>query len=279
MTSDSNKDWDKKIDNGLKRKEIEEKYGAQFSNMGDLPPEIENEWLKYIENFEQQHKNAENIAVWNFIGKPEYKKIEELQAEEIPAELERLFGILNENQISLDTLCEVEDEKLYRFITEELFVHEMDNIRIEGMMTCFTYEEFHPNAKLDIEDAYDYFFRMTMSKMENINGNGYDMLYVDTDRYEDANGAVLDKKKVESCINNFLDSFDKFEIISNEIKSTNINAEENDAVVKFYIHYQGLFDKGSEKVEFKGAACFRLRPCEYGGWSIYNIDLPGLEIK
>jgi hypothetical protein len=30
------------------------------------------------------------------------------------------------------------------------------------MMSCFTYEEFHPNAKWDIEQAIDYFFRMNI---------------------------------------------------------------------------------------------------------------------
>jgi hypothetical protein len=50
-------------------------------------------------------------------------------------------------------------KKLYRFIAEELFFHEMNNVRVKGMVTCFIYEEFHPNAKLDIEDAYEYFLR------------------------------------------------------------------------------------------------------------------------
>lgn len=280
MTSFSNKEWDKKIDNGLKREELEEKYDMKFSNMGDLPPEIESEWLKSIENFEKQHQNAEKITVWDFIGKPEYKTTEELLTEEIPDELQHLFQILNENQISLNTLCEVDKKELYRFITEELFKYEMDNVRIDGMTSYFTYEEFHPNAKLDIESAYEHFFTTTMSKEENYGvDGGYDMLYVDFDYYKDANGNILGEETVRSCINNFLDSFDSFKIRSNQIKSIDINNEENDAVVNFYIQYQGILDQSNDKFEFEGDASFKLRPSVYGGWSIYNINMPGLEIK
>ena len=38
----------------------------------------------------------------------------------------------------------------YRFITEELFEHEMDDVHVKGMFTHFTYEEFHPNHDYDL---------------------------------------------------------------------------------------------------------------------------------
>jgi len=41
--------YDKKIDNGLKKKELEEKYGAHFSEFNELPPEMENQWLNSIQ--------------------------------------------------------------------------------------------------------------------------------------------------------------------------------------------------------------------------------------
>ncbi|MBK6536623.1 MAG: hypothetical protein IPG09_02205 [Ignavibacteria bacterium] len=45
---------------------------------------------------------------------------------------------MEENGIVLDTLCDYEDEVIYKFITEELFREETNNIRIEGMRHCFT---------------------------------------------------------------------------------------------------------------------------------------------
>jgi len=270
--------YDKKIDNELKKKELEQKYGAHFSEFSELPPEMENQWLNSIEEFEKQFDNAKRTTVWEYMNKPDYKKKDELKPHEISNELNRLFELLAENNISLSTLCEVEDAELYRFITEELFQHEMDDIRIPGMMSCFTYEEFHPNAKLDIEEAIDYFFRMTMAKMENIGGDGYDLLYVDTDNHKDSDGNKIDKQKVIDCINNFLDSFDSFEVVTYNEKTFEINQEKTDAKVTFTIHFKGLFENSSETCDFKGDGCFKLKPSKYDGWEMYHIDFPGLSI-
>jgi hypothetical protein len=271
--------YNKKIENGLKKKELEEKYGAHFSEFNESPPEIEGQWLNSIDEFEKQHSNAKTTSVWEYMDKPHYQRIDELKPHEISHELKRLFELMRKNNIVLDTLCKVEDSELYRFITEELFQQEMDDIRIPGMMSCFTYEEFHPNAKLDIEQAIDYFFRMTMGKMENIGGKGYDMLYVDTDHYKDSVGNKIDKQKVVDCINNFLDAFDLFEIVTYGEKTFEINQEETDAKVTFTIHFKGLFENSSETYNYSGDGCFKLKPGEYGGWEMYHIDLPGLIIS
>jgi hypothetical protein len=270
--------YDKKIDNGLKKKELEEKYGAHFSEFNELPPEMENQWLNSIEAFEKQFDSAKQTTVWEYIDKPIFKTKDELKPHEISKELERLVELMGKSNIALSTLCEVEDAELYRFITEELFQHEMDDIRIPGMTCNFIYEEFHPNAKLDIKDAIDYFFRMTMSKMENIGGDGYDLLYIDTKNHKDSNGNTVDKQKVIDSINHFLDSFDKFEVVSYNEKTFEINQEETDAKVTFTIHYKGLFENSSETHDFRGEGCFKLKPSEYDGWEMYYIDLPGLTI-
>ena len=127
----------RKIDNELKKKKLEENYGAQFSKNSELPSEIESEWLNHIEQFEQQFEKKETIKLWDYIGKPAFKKINEIESGLISDELNRLFNMLHENSIMLDTLSDVDDRELYRFITDELFEHEMDNIRIEGMTTNF----------------------------------------------------------------------------------------------------------------------------------------------
>jgi hypothetical protein len=270
--------YDKKIDNGLKKKELEEKYGAHFSEFNELPPEIENQWLNSIDEFEKQHENAELTTVWDYIGKPDYKTINELKLEEISKELKRLIELMSENNIDLSTLCDVDDAELFRFVTEELFKEEIENIRIPGMMSCFTYEEFHPNAKLDIEQAVEYLFEMTLGKMKNVSGTGYDLLYIGTDNFKDSDGNSIEKQRVIDSINNFLNSFDSFEIVSYEEKGFEIKLNETDAQVTFSIHFKGLYESSRETVDFKGDGCFKLKPSEYGGWEMYHIDLPGLKI-
>lgn len=278
MESFSDDYYNKKIDLELKKKELAEKYGAKFGQAGNLPPELENEWLNHIEQFEQQYKDAKQTTVWEYLGKPDFRKVSDIDLDKIPIELKRLMDYMNENNIALDTLCDVEDRELYRFITEELFVHEIDNMHIEGMMTCFTYEEFHPNAKHDIEMAFDYFFRMTLAKMKNIGGEGYDLLYIDKENFVDSDGKNPGKKQVKKRINTFLDTFDYFEVVSNEIMAVNINQEQTDAKLIFDIEYKGCFNNSPECITYKGRGNFWLKPSKYGGWSIYRIDMPGLQV-
>ena len=278
MENQSNDYYDKKIDVGIRKKELEKKYGASFGQSENLSPELESKWLNNIEQFEQEYSKAEPIAVWEYIGEPEYLKVDEIEPENIPYELQNLMNVLNEHNIVLDTLCTVDDKELYRFITEELFLHEIDNIQVEGMMTCFIYEEFHPNAEYDICQAYDYFFRMTMGKMKNVGGKGYDLLNIDTENFTDLKGDNPGKKKVIKSMNTFLDAFDYFDVTANEIKDVTINKDKTDAKLIAAIVYKGCFNNSPESVIFKGMGNFRFRPSVYGGWDIYYIDLPGLQI-
>lgn len=270
--------YDQKIDIALKKKELKTKYGADFGGESDLPPEVEGAWLDHMIAFEEQFQKGESITVWKYMGEPEYRQLKDLIETEIPAELDYLFDCMDENNLNLDTICEVEDRELYRFITEELFAYEMDNIRIPGMMTCFIYEEFHPNAELDIRNAYDDFFATMIHKRKEVGSEGYYFLYVDRENFVDKHGASIPEKVVKTKLNNFLDSFDYFEILSNKTTEISINQDKTDAILNFELEYQGCFDNIFEKVSYKGRGIFRLRPCEYGGWEIYHIDMPGFKI-
>ncbi len=276
---DSTKNIDQKIDNELKKKELSEKYGGGFMGANpDLPPEIEGEWLNHIEKFEEQYENAKRIKVIDCLGNIEFKRVTDLAKEDIKQELDKLQELLAKNGIQINTLCEVEDEELYRFITEELFNEEMDDMNIPGMMNCYIYEEFHPNAKYDIEEAFDYFFRCTLGKCENYGGEGYDMLYLDTENFQNTEGKFIPQQELEKKITNFLKSFDQFKVESLTIKELSVNSTETDGKVTFTIHYKGLFDMSKEQIDFKGEGTFRFRPSEYGGWRAYSIQLPGLSL-
>jgi hypothetical protein len=279
MENYSNDNFNKKIDIESKKKELEKKYGTQFCQFSDISPELESEWLSQIEQFEEQYSNNEKTTVWEYIEKPSYKKINEIESEDLEEELTKLMDYMNNHGIALDILCDVEDKEIYRFITEELFFHKIDNVHIEGMMNCFTYEEFHPNAEFDIRSAFEYFFDTTMSKTENIGSDGFDLLYVDTDNYKRLNGEQVAKSEVLKSINQFLKSFDYFEIISNEIKNVFINQDKTDAKLTFEIKYKGCFAKSAESVNFEGSGYFKLKPSQFGGWDIYHINLPGLKIQ
>ncbi|MGM0624785.1 MAG: hypothetical protein ACQES0_02775 [Bacteroidota bacterium] len=278
MKKQSDKDMDRRIDNGLKRQELEKKYGAKFGGSSELPPDVESEWLNYIENFEAQFENAKQISVHKRLGEPTFKAEGELSDNQLANELERLYKIMAENYISLDVLSEVDDREIYRFITEELFQEEIDDMDLPGTWSCFIYEDFHPNAMLDIETAIDHFCRMTMGKDKNIDGKGYDLVYIDTDNYMDTAGNKIPKMEIEKRINNYLKAYDSFEFIKQEITGIQIHEEENDALAVMDVAYKAWLDQGKVSEDHQGKANFRLRPSEYGGWAIYSIDMPGWRV-
>lgn len=115
-----------------------------------------------------------------------------------------------------------------------------------------------------------------MGKMDNIGGTGYDMLYIDVENHEDSAGNKINKQKVVDSINNFLDSFDSFKVVSYNEKDFEMNPEKTDAKVTFSVHYKGLYENSSESHSYTGDGCFKLKPSEYGGWEMYHINLPGL---
>ena len=111
-------------ENEEKKKQLIEEHGAFFGNMtneNNLPPEIESQFLDNIKAFENEFQSAKQIQLYDFLGKPNYRKLEELTDAEVSKELERIMKLMSNNQVSLDTICEVDDRELYRFITEELF--------------------------------------------------------------------------------------------------------------------------------------------------------------
>ena len=139
-----------KAENELLKLKLELEHGMKESSTSSLIPEVENLWLNNVYNFEQQCKDASKVKVYDFIGRPDFIKLDELKGPEVSKALERLLSVMGKKRILLDCCCEYEDALIYKFITEELFEHEMDDISIEGMMYHFNYEEFHPNHDYDL---------------------------------------------------------------------------------------------------------------------------------
>jgi len=156
-----------RFENEIKKIKLSREHGAHFSESDEtsnLNPRLEAEFLDYVEQFEKAYDDCKQIPVYDFIGKPKYKKAEDIPDKEIQSELEKIMLVMNKNGIYLDTLCEVDDRVLYRFITEELFLYETDDIKVAGMMCNFIYEEFHPNHEYDIRNHSIEFIESYLNK-------------------------------------------------------------------------------------------------------------------
>jgi hypothetical protein len=139
------------LENELLKMQLELEHGASFfetSNHHELDPEIENQFLKYVQQFENLHQESPLVTVRQKLNNPTFKSVTNIQEEDIEKELSLLLKTLHEGNVSIDSICGISAREMYRFITEELLNHEMyDMYTMPGMKTCFIYEEFYPEEK------------------------------------------------------------------------------------------------------------------------------------
>ena len=141
-----------RIENEILRMKLQAEAGAIIGIKEDIPPELENVFLQNVIAFEEASKNVKHICLYDYLGKPPFKMITELEPSQVVPELRRLRKLIEEKQVILDILDDYDDAVIYKFITEELFLQETYETLIPGMIRHFTYESFHPNHKLDIRE-------------------------------------------------------------------------------------------------------------------------------
>ena len=61
---------DIKIENELLKLKMMAEFGGDFHAENEMPPEVENVFLKHIQKFHQQQVVAKSVSIWEFIGKP-----------------------------------------------------------------------------------------------------------------------------------------------------------------------------------------------------------------
>lgn len=246
-----------RMENELKKMKLMLEHGAMFSdNQSKMPldPFIENQFLNNIEAFERSYNNAERIVLFDFINRPDFCKVDDIPDSLISTELDRIMNILNENGIQLDTLCDVKEREIYRFVTEELFAYEMDNMRIPGMMTCFIYEEFHPNHEYDLR-------RYSLEGVESFLNK--------KDKYYEMH--FTQEATEAQWFTNFRDAFVSFSIRHFDITGLTIN--ELTATVTFTIDFAGTIEGSNQKQNFKGTGTIEFI-YQYDYWYIQKINFP-----
>jgi hypothetical protein len=147
MTNTINNDWldeiRRRVQESLsqaKRDKLRDEYGMQFEHTDSrLSPEAENEWLDYVLEFERQFEQAKCITVRERIGDPPIQLLSDRPPNAVDDAVTALLDLLAAHNIAVDFLGDVDEAEAYRYLTQELLDLEMDDIRIEGMVTHFTY--------------------------------------------------------------------------------------------------------------------------------------------
>ena len=144
-----------KAENDFLKMKIMLEHGADFytpdKKIQSFNPEIENEFLNNIIEFEKQFHLRKTISIYDKIGKPQqFKPVSEITDDDIEEEWNMLLEYMQQYGVDLSASSpKVTARELYRFTTEELFKHETDDINIPGMMSGFIYDEFYPDYEYD----------------------------------------------------------------------------------------------------------------------------------
>jgi hypothetical protein len=245
--------------NELLKLKLQAEHGVQFLGQvgeGEVPPELMHDFLAQVEAFENGLQNASYTTIGAFLGNPVWKPESEIADDQIGAALEELHAQLAQKDIRLGVLYPTDDRVIYRFITEELIAHEIEDVHVPGMTSSFIYEEFHPNHREEVRkrsrEFIAYFF---IHKIEE-----FPSIYMTSEM-----GAELSWQ-------HFREAFDRFSQV--KCKATEIWIDGGEALVTFDMSFTGHLKGEPEGINFAGTAKLALEGDENGWWQIARFELP-----
>ncbi len=261
------------IENEFLKIKLKAQFGDNFMMGGnaELPLEIENQFLKSLISFEENYKNVEYVTVFEKIGKPNFIPAINLTEKEITVALEKIIEILDLNEIRLD-ICDgpYPDKEIYTFITEELFLKEIEKEDLFFGTRVFIYEEFHPNNKADIENNTHKF--LTNWFAQDFNENSDEL----SDKFVKPDAQSLDSKELFTKLNLFFDAFRSFEnhdFTIDEIKFDLLPNGNGIGHAEGILKYNAMLENG-EFIIFEGPYKLYMERIDIY-WSIFYFEVPG----
>jgi hypothetical protein len=245
-------------------------HGAQFGSSTDLPAAIENDFLRSVMEFEKHFESGERIKVFDKLGRPtQFKPVCEIHDDEIDNEWVNLYEFMQERGIELSVCSpKIKARELYRFTIEELFECETDNINMPGMMTCFIYDEFHPdheyeNSRIAVEDCLHYFF----DKSSYFDHHFAERVTVNQHQH-------LSKQELQYLVERFKQQYEEIVPGHMSIRNCEIKGRECSVTgcyeVGLMLHKKSVLKNGHWTVDFELNE-------ELGYWDINNVQIRGLD--
>jgi hypothetical protein len=242
-----------------KRDKLRDKYGMEFEHTDSrLSPDEENEWLDNVLEFEKQFEQAGRITVRDRIGDPPIQPLSDLPLYAVDEAVTALLELLAAHGIAVDFLGDVDELEAYRYLTEELLDEEMDDIRIEGMMTHFTFSTPEYDVQMWVDsfvlDLFTHdrdYFLPGLAKQPLFNTQG-----------EPITAAQF--KQMLEAVWELLPPTNKV-----EIKPIVTQVDGDEAKVWALIAWNDEAQQTKGQVE----SYFRLQPSPYTGWDVVQTSL------
>lgn len=267
---DSNEDRVQRLLNDQKRRLLEDSRGVHISQ-GEvrLPPEAEQDWLEYVSELDRQYSAHRQITVRAFAGYPAVKPFATLTPAELETELDALLEHLLANNIVVHFGRPVSDAEVYRFITEELFEERMDDIRINGMLHTFLYDDVHPDVESEVRSALDDFFMAFFMR-------DYALLW-----RMSAHGAAYSvhggRMTPERLMLAFQRVFDRVMMFTGHcLGEASCEIDGNCAEARCVLSWTGIQRETRRVCGGSGEAVVGFQKNRYSAWDVVRVALPGL---
>ncbi len=241
------------------------KLALDKSHSFDTLQAIEAQWRNHIEGLDRQSQVARRVKLYDLIGRPVYRKPEELTAAELSQELSRFKDLLISKGVILDFGSDYEESVIYRFVTEELFDQEIDDVPDRPATTHFIYEEFHPNHDRDLRqyanELIDIIFRKKWDRFDS-HCFAEKILFKDTE---------YDNEGIAEVIQEFQSGYDSFAVTQFEIDDVLFDEQ------KGYAEIQGLIRYATRGFGIRayGGTCKISFRRQWGYWYIDGFRFPG----
>lgn len=162
---------------------------------------------------------------------------------------------------------------MYKFITEELFNEEVAKEPVEGMISGFIYEEFHPNHSIEIE-------RLTHTFLGSFFTRDFETApFVLSNDIITFDGQQMTRDELLKKLQLFFDAFKNFSDDGYNIKNNNFEIQpEHGRGMGFsegMLKYDAAIDKG-EVIHYEGAYKLYMQ-MEDNYWSVFYFVVFGFK--
>lgn len=261
-----------KAENEFLKMKMMLEQGAVFGG-GDqpLPASLENEFLNRIMAFEQQAANPKYIKLYDKIKRPtHFKPVLEIGDNEIEKAWDELAAHLHKYGVMVDVCSpNISTRELYRFVTEELFEYEMNDMDLPGMMSSFIYDEFYPdpyydNTRVATEECINYI--LEKDPLEWTHNFHHDNLQLNQH-------SLLTLEDLKTIVNRFKAAYDNLEII--ELKETGCTVDEDSSDVCGSYVVNAVTGNDTLTLSGKWVVNFE-RDTDLGYWFIKAVNIEGI---
>ncbi len=266
-----NPEEDFKMENDILHLQLQAELGCEMIRDQIIPPELENIFLKNVLDFEHAYANANQVKVYDFIGRPAFRKPTELNDNELALAFEQLCYTMGERNIAIDFDGDYDLRTKYNFLVEELFQLQIEDICIPGLITHFAYEHFHPNHKLEIEARATEFINHWFA--HNINDHNWELAdnFILPDGLSFSKGEMIEKLRI------VLEAYPKFLNVNYNVHDIQFEVDEAEEKGMGYaegtVSYDAMLEN-AENIHFEGVFRFYLS-MEYQWWSVFYFVFPG----